>query len=703
VPFDDARAPDVESVLAWCRDPGRRAVRLIHGPGGHGKTRLLIEVMRLLGPGWHAGFLERIEPSPPGGTYERLCAGGRPVCIAVDYAETRREEVVRLLRRVHGGTAPRLRVVLLARSPGEWWGQLAEEDADVQALLRRYKSEYRLEVLPDDLVTRQAAFTSAARAFAARLSLGIVPPVPPGLTRPEFGRFLLVHMAALAAVDGQRPSTVGELLAGTLEREARHWRLGLKDLGLDANRYRALVAQAVTLATLAGGLRSTGELKQAIAAAPRAGGLPDVDLYAIADILACLYPDPNGLGALRPDLLGEELAAKELRQDAALLDKAFSPAVPAERLANGLTVLSRLARREPEQIDLLRAALAGRLDRLAAPGVKVTVETGGPLGRVLAATLRGEPPANPRSLQRLLPQHTVALREFRVVVAEQIRAVLLSSPERASMPNRAELARITAMLGVYLGELNRPEAALAAAEEATATYRALAAVQPAALPSLAASLSSLSTRLRSLNRHEAALAAAKEAITTFRAAALAHPEVPRHGLAASLSNLSVLLGDLNRPGEALAAAKEAAAIYRDLAETHPEISRPGLAASLSNLAGWLRGLKRLDDALPVLQEAIGTYRILAAANHDAFRPELAQSLSNLGLLLSQTNRRGEALLAEEEAVAIRRALAAADPDAFRPNLARSLSNLGDRLEENGRLADALAAGPRGNHGQRAIH
>ena len=91
VPFDPARQADLDELLAWCGDGPPRAVRLLHGPGGFGKSRLLIEATRALrGQGWHAGFLARGDTIPPAGTYERLCAGERPVLIAIDYAETGR-------------------------------------------------------------------------------------------------------------------------------------------------------------------------------------------------------------------------------------------------------------------------------------------------------------------------------------------------------------------------------------------------------------------------------------------------------------------------------------------------------------------------------------------------------------------------------------------------------------------------------------
>jgi hypothetical protein len=59
VPFyDPARQAELDALAAWCADPAATAARLFTGPGGSGKTRLLIEwCKRLRGQGWSAGFL----------------------------------------------------------------------------------------------------------------------------------------------------------------------------------------------------------------------------------------------------------------------------------------------------------------------------------------------------------------------------------------------------------------------------------------------------------------------------------------------------------------------------------------------------------------------------------------------------------------------------------------------------------------------
>ena len=82
VPFHPQRAAEIGELVAWCERDARVSVRLLHGPGGTGKSRLLVEVTdRLRRRGWQAGFLEPDADQAPAGTFARLLAGEQPVCV----------------------------------------------------------------------------------------------------------------------------------------------------------------------------------------------------------------------------------------------------------------------------------------------------------------------------------------------------------------------------------------------------------------------------------------------------------------------------------------------------------------------------------------------------------------------------------------------------------------------------------------------
>jgi nucleoside phosphorylase len=91
VPWRDQGRSAVLSDLDQWADDGTKAVsvRLLHGDGGAGKTRLAIEwIKRRKQRHEIAGFLVK-EPDPQ--WLEKLCGSGLPVTIVIDYAEIRRD------------------------------------------------------------------------------------------------------------------------------------------------------------------------------------------------------------------------------------------------------------------------------------------------------------------------------------------------------------------------------------------------------------------------------------------------------------------------------------------------------------------------------------------------------------------------------------------------------------------------------------
>jgi hypothetical protein len=225
VPYIDATGL-AEDMLAWCRDGTRAAAgRLIHGPGGFGKTRLMTETARRLrAEGWLAGFLqpprhhddvrERIEREQA--LEQAFALGEEPgVLLVVDYAEGRQTEVAALARML--ADRPRsgrpVRLVLLARGDG-WWQELNEQTEGVERLFRAPgKPLGDIRALAPIPVgeARQRFFDSTLAAFdpltAAMARAGLLPawdgrpPHPDRLRRlmeePAYGRPLAIQMEAL--------------------------------------------------------------------------------------------------------------------------------------------------------------------------------------------------------------------------------------------------------------------------------------------------------------------------------------------------------------------------------------------------------------------------------------------------------------------------------------------------------------------------
>ena len=179
---------------------------------------------------------------------------------------------------------------------------------------------------------------------------------------------------------------------------------------------------------------------------------------------------------------------------------------------NGLTVLTRIAARNPEESHKLEAALKGRLEHLAPLAIEVALETGDPIGQTLACVLSVKPdPTLANDLRKHIPKKTVALREVALEVMQQcIDAHKIQNTNKS----RREVAALLNDTTWTLTDLNRYDEALAAIEEAVELYRTMQATCTGAVESgLAMSLNNLGIALGIVGRLEDALDATKEAAT----------------------------------------------------------------------------------------------------------------------------------------------------------------------------------------------
>ena len=681
--------PEVDELLAWCVRDRHAAARLVTGDGGAGKTRLALRLGQdLAANGWQQLWVQR------GAERDGVAAVrtmGQPCLLVVDYAETR-DDLEGLLDDMaadRGG--PDMRVLLLARSTGEWWQTLLASAEKRATTL--------VEAAPLELGPVPAAggpeelFAGALAAFARRLQaecpdarLTLADPAP---------LVLVIHAAALLAVVDhalgavqQQVSSAMEVLEDLLGHEARYWVKSAAARGLTLDL--SVLRLAVALGCLIGADSQTS-------ATALLSRIPDLQDSAerrgqVARWLHDLYPithadDPGGrewLGPLRPDRLAEQLVTSELADHPELIPRIFT-GLPADRAARGLTVLARAALTDDRAVGLLRSALAADLDRLAVPALSVAVETNPVTGELLGQVISNQQVSRETLVRVALesPYPSFALAVPAAIVLKRLVDDSDDDGQRAGWLNR---------LSNRLAALGRREEALGAVEEATGIYRQLAQDHPDAfLPNLAVSLDNQSNRMADLGRREQARTANQEAVSIYRQLAHARPDAFLPDLAKSLNNQSIRLAALGRPEEALAAIEEAVSIYRQLAHARPDAFLPDLAASLDNQSNRLAHLGRREQARTANQEAVTIYRQLAHARPDAFLPDLAASLNNQSIHLADVGRPEEALAAIEEAVSIYRQLAHARPDAFLPDLAKSLNNQSNSLADLGRPEEALAA------------
>ena len=679
--------PELDELFNWCVTGSHIGVRLVTGEGGVGKTRLVVQLGRNLSEsGWRTSWVLR------GGEEQAVSdirLVGQPTVLLVDYAETR-DELSNLLAAVASDTSgPDMRVVLLARSAGEWWQQLITGvEYPVRELLARVDPMI-LGPLTTGAVSQQEVFDDAVAEFAARLKLP-----RPHSAGPSVGAdavVLVQHAAALLAVlndgkgasDAELPQERSDVIAGLLRHEAGYWQNSARARGLDLES--AVLRRAVAVACLAGAdneldgvvlLQSITDLADS---AERRGQVVRWlhDLYPVQTrppVGTANAGQPDGLreeewlGSLQPDLLAERLIVDELGPLPSLMSAVIAR-IPERRVSRVLTILARAAYQQPSSIGLLRAVFVTEFDRAVIPAVQVAVET----NPVVASLIDEQLGARQVSLD-VLTRMADAIIYPTVVLAPTAATVLKQLLDHS---HDGGIQRVGWLLELsnYLADLGRHEEAVVINEEAIAESRLLAQTDPDNfLFSLALTLNNHSNRLAKLGRREDALAAIEEAVAYFQQLAQTRREAVLPTLAGALNNQSNHLADLGRNEDALAASEKAATLYRQLAEASPDIYLPGLAMSLTTQRNSLSRLGRHEEALAAISEAVRIRRQLAETNPDSFLPSLALSLNNQWDSLSRLGRHEEALAAISEAVRIRRQLAETNPDAFLPDLTKSLTN-----------------------------
>ena len=451
---------------------------------------------------------------------------------------------------------------------------------------------------------RAEHFATSFESYSTELGKTAVSPPTIDLTGQQFDRPLLLHMAALAASLGKTIVDEVELLDYVLAHEQRYWNQTAEDLDID-RRLHSVLGPAVAVIALSGGCDAS-ELPDLLTRIPVLADRPLLDLKAVSEVFTRLYLQGQVVEALQPDLLGERHVVRALEDDPSLRGNWFEHA-SEEQIHNSLTVLNRAVAHSPIVEGWLEEDIGRNPRRFARPAMAIAVETGDPIGRILAKSLEARPnPELARELEPSLPDDTVALRELGAVVTDQaLNALREVEPGEESL---TEIARLLSNLGNRRSKLGRTEVALQAVQESVDIRRRLAETRPDAfLPDLAMSLNNLGNRLSELGRREEALHAAQEAVDIRRRLAETRPDAFLPNLALSLNNLGNRLSELGRREEALHAAQEAVDIRRRLAETRPDAFLPNLALSLNNLGPMLSELGRREEALQAAQEAVDIY------------------------------------------------------------------------------------------------
>ena len=666
------RERERDILLGWLLSGrGDMPVRVLTGPGGQGKTRLarwLVGAARE--QGCSAGLLASGLGDEPDGVSADLGVFARvnsPVLIVVDYAESRPGLVRRLIEVSRQG-GRRVRVLLLARAIGPWKTELLGSSAAVHEILA---SAPEMELGPLDVTAaeRGASFAATVRDMAGILGQvqgheGVDWPElagkvsqPGELGADQYRSALSLQMTALARLLQSGPSKVrageGEPVEAVLLRhEQRYWERTawahhLGELG------GVILRRMVAAACLCGAASE----EQAARTLIRLQYLPPDKMLAAGLWLQQLYPAPGGRfwGSLQPDRVAEFQASAVATETTGLLARLLTGAEPGQQI-QAITVLTR-------------AVIAHANGNRREAGKETLSQ--------LTSTL-AEIRADPEVLQACvtaLPRYSVMLTSFGVKLAEDL--VMQYRQLAAARPDFWELQLATSLynLSIRYADAERPEQSLAAAEEAVAIGRRLAAVKPSYMADLGIALANLAIRYANKGDTHTGTASADEAVAAYRQLAAADRETHEPGLAMALHNLSLIYGKARQTVKALDTIEEGVAIRRRLTAADPDVHEPSLTESLINLSVQSQQARMPDQALTAMLEAVTILRQLATANPDGYEPRLAWALDVLSSRYDDAARPAEALTAIGEAVAIRQRLAAANPDVYDAYLAASQAKI----------------------------
>lgn len=358
------RESELADLHAWCENgPPAIQVRVLTGPGGQGKTRLARRLTDTLGwRGWVTGHLSSDltdDPTPDAAPPDfTTLTTSLPLLLVVDYAETRPRLLRRLITHLHR-SRHRVRVLLLARSDGQWRTGSLQAIADVRDLLEEAPVIPLAPLIP----TSQAAHDRRNAFYRAAHDLALLLPLLPGLPAHEwtslaaalrpptdlhdhrYDNVLTLQMTALVGLLQHGPRPV-DTAPGTppertlLKHEDRFWEASANSpayrLGLPASTLGAAVAVAA--------LCGAGTKDEALRVITTLPSLPAHQTAPAAAWLASLYPADGDRywGSLQPDRIAEYHASRTLTEGDILLPALLGAAAPGQQ-AQLITILARAA------------------------------------------------------------------------------------------------------------------------------------------------------------------------------------------------------------------------------------------------------------------------------------------------------------------------------------------------------------------------
>ncbi len=755
------REQEVEELLGLLRAEGQFRWRVCFGEAGMGKTRLAIEfVRRARSDGWHAGFASSSNLRSFVGSERviswRPCV---PTLVVVDYAASKLSDLRRLFEHLSSLEArtqqeadtaaaiPPVRVLLLERhadSARGWLQELLAAGEGMTGDLLRNVCFQGIKQLqpPGGKGSTPADFTHRIieDTFKRWASItGRTPPALPDFTEKDWRRIqlrtgnrpLYLQMAALHACE--RGSAVqlptwgrGDLLKAALARERRY-----VEKECEGNHeLRKAVEHITAMLCLAGvGAARGRQWLRIVDEELKAIGLSSISAHQAEHHRRAIFAETQPgaadaeTGVIQPDIVSEGFAAQVLQEE-----EEGGPPTEALRQVlclSGVRAWANMVRMVQDLVGiekhLFGPAHAGGIDGWLPP------------------LLADRPVEELRQLVHIIPERSISLHEFAVLVNEQLldriprshaaeRAECLLSlgihrcrlgrPNRTmseqairelqeaiqlftSLPldgqggYRSKLAKAYRLLGNTLSNLGQNEEAVrntwtaarlasgdspkpsdAPLDLANAPVAGLRVPETQELMSeFAKCLNCLSIDLHALQHNSAAKAAAARAVEVGEAL-IAH-SWPAYAadLARYLNNLGLAQMACHETTAAIESCRRSAQIRSEFAQENPDEYAQPLSLTLSNLVSLEYAQKNITGAQAATEQLIGIYEDLSARNPGVYRAALAQCFHNIGYLCDDSGSRDEAVRYTQEGLRMREELLESDFDAHALDLAWSHHNL----------------------------
>lgn len=379
------RDDEIKELTEWVHRESSLLVRVYHGMGGIGKTRLGMEACRMIRgmPGWLAGIVDRNISRQ---RWEHILGLKENLLLVFDDAESRCDEINDLLQQC-GEFEPgpaRIRFVLLARHLHGWWHDARRTEWTLARAVLNHEATTSAVQLGQPATEASCSFEYALKAFSKVLKKEI----PRGVQQiddSESERIIFIQCRALAALEGANVRGKDQLLQWLIEREIRYWLAQLKLHKLPSTLADGIM-QAMAVISAIGGVSSFADGLSILKKLAIFEGQTAARLKPILDMLhGCYSTQGFWIGPVAPDLLGQFLLRQRMAEPVARDDIArlvFGLETSKDyRLGNpkaGFMVLAQIIAEWPEDSSTVEIVVKADMSHLAPVALEVA-EEGSPL------------------------------------------------------------------------------------------------------------------------------------------------------------------------------------------------------------------------------------------------------------------------------------------------------------------------------------